>query len=257
MDKSIAIKNGLRNSFQSESPKMANRKCYGYISQENSLYINYAEAHIVSLIFERYLRGDSLVGIANLLNEKNIPSPSGDNWSMATIDKILSNEKYTGNVILQKTVIDNGRQIRNYAANQHIDLPNHHDAIITQEVFEAVQKEKAARSAYSPDLADIAIRHRHNSQNILNCLLKCAECGSSFRRITRYKDGNKIFVWRCANRVEHGKSVCKSSPTLYEATIKADLCRKLAISNFSENTIRLHVNNIQVHKSGALEVDCK
>lgn len=115
IQKSEAIKNGLRKGFQDGSSKMARRKCYGYaLSPNGELEINPDEAHVVSWIFEWYLAGDSLGKIAIGLEKQGIPSPTGKpRWSREAIDKLLSNEKYTGRVLLQKTVSTGAVQIKN------------------------------------------------------------------------------------------------------------------------------------------------
>ena len=98
IQKSEAIKNGLRKGFQNGSSKMAKRKCYGYtINSDGELEINPDEAKVVNWIFERYLAGDSLGKIAAGLERQGISSPTGrPRWNREAIDKLLSNEKYTG-----------------------------------------------------------------------------------------------------------------------------------------------------------------
>ena len=93
IQKSEAIKNGLRKGFQNGSSKMAKRKCYGYtINSDGELEINPDEAKVVSWIFERYLVGDSLGKIAAGLEEQGILSPTGKpRWNREAIDKLLSN----------------------------------------------------------------------------------------------------------------------------------------------------------------------
>ena len=93
IQKSEAIKNGLRKGFQDGSSKMAKRKCYGYtINSDGELEINPDEAKVVNWIFERYLAGDSLGKIAAGLERQGIPSPTGrPKWNREAIDKLLSN----------------------------------------------------------------------------------------------------------------------------------------------------------------------
>ena len=127
---------------------MADRTCYGYIKSDGDcLVINETEAEIVCWIFERYLSGDGLGKIAAGLAERNIFSPTGNQkWNRQAIDKLLSNEKYIGCILLQKTVTEDGQQIRNHGhANQYL-YQNSHPGIISQETFNAVQCEKLSRS---------------------------------------------------------------------------------------------------------------
>ena len=148
IQKSEAIKNGLRKGFQDGSSKMGKRKCYGYtINSDGELEINPDEAKVVNWIFERYLAGDSLGKIAAGLERQGIPSPTGrPKWNREAIDKLLSNEKYTGRVLLQKTVSTGAVQIENNGLMERYLYTGSHEAIISDEMFMAVQQEKLSRS---------------------------------------------------------------------------------------------------------------
>ena len=151
IQKSEAIKAGLRNGFQDGSSKMAKRKCYGYkLSPNGELKINPCEARIVKWMFERYLAGDSLGKIASGLEKQGILSPTGrSNWSREAIDKLLSNEKYAGQVLLQKTISTGAAQIENDGLMDRYLYTDTHEAIISDEMFRAVQEEKQKRSKTS------------------------------------------------------------------------------------------------------------
>ena len=127
---------------------MAKRVCYGYLQDENgNLIINEAEAEIVKWIFESYLSGYSLGRIANELYQKGIKSPTGrDKWNREAIDKLLSNEKYTGRVLLQKTIRTGRVQVKNEGEEWQYLYENAHAAIISDELFWSVQKVKASRA---------------------------------------------------------------------------------------------------------------
>ena len=148
IQKSEAIKNGLRKGFQDSSSKMAKRKCYGYdINPDGELTVNPDEAKVVCWIFERYLVGDSLGKIVAGLEKQSIPSPTGrSKWNREAIDKLLSNEKYTGQVLLQKTVSTGAVQIVNNGLMDRYLYTDTHEAIIPDEMFMAVQQEKFSRS---------------------------------------------------------------------------------------------------------------
>ncbi len=147
-EKSESIKAGLRQGFQNGSSKMAKRKCYGYtVSPDGGLVINSDEAQVVCWIFERCLAGDSLGKIAAGLEQQGIPSPTGrPRWSREAIDKLLSNEKYTGRVLLQKTISTGISQIENNGLMDRYLYTDDHEAIISDESFLAVQQEKQRRS---------------------------------------------------------------------------------------------------------------
>ena len=148
IQKSEAIKNSLRKGFQDGSSKMAKRKCYGYdINPDGELAMNSEEAQVVCWIFEQYLAGDSLGKIAAGLERQGIPSPTGrSKWNREAIDKLLSNEKYTGRVLLQKTVSTGAVQIENDGFMERYLYTGTHEAIISDEIFMAVQQEKLKRT---------------------------------------------------------------------------------------------------------------
>ena len=148
IQKSEAIKTGLRKGFQNGSSKMARRKCYGYeVGPNGELAVNPHEAWVVCWIFEQYLSGSSLGKIAASLEQKGILSPTGrPKWNREAIDKLLSNEKYTGRVLLQKTVSTGAVQIENDGLMDRYLYTGSHEAIISDEIFMAVQQEKLKRS---------------------------------------------------------------------------------------------------------------
>lgn len=171
------------------------RICYGYRRDGNGqITIDSGQGQIVKLIFEKYLGGYSLGRVQSFLRSINITSPSGkDAWTRAALDKILSNKSY---------------------------VPR----IISAEQFDVVQAEKQRRSnVQQENNQSFRKSTRYNSTNMLSGLLVCEECGANYRRITK-QDG--AIVWRCANRVEHGKRICRHSPTVSEASILEILSRQ-------------------------------
>ena len=146
--KSESIKAGLRKSFQDGSSKMAKRRCYGYnVDSHGDFIIDPAEAGVVQWIFKEYADGKSLGKIAAGLEEQGIPSPTGKpKWNREAIDKLLSNEKYTGCVLLQKTVSIGTVQIENDGLIDRYLYTGSHEAIISDQLFRVVQQEKQSRS---------------------------------------------------------------------------------------------------------------
>lgn len=159
IQKSEAIKAGLRKGFQDGNSKMARCKCYGYtINPDGELEINPDEAKVVRWMFERYLACDSLGKIAAGLERLGILSPTGKpRWNREAIDKLLSNEKYTGRVLLQKTISTGAAQIENDGLVDRYLYTDTHEAIIPAEMFEAVQMEKQKRSKTLKDTFDIVL----------------------------------------------------------------------------------------------------
>jgi site-specific DNA recombinase len=132
------IKWGIKQRAAQGTSKLYNRKCYGYYNDEDgNLVIDETEAKNVRLIYNLYLQGKSVLGIVKELERLGIKSPTGKGtWPKRTIDVMLSNEKYTGNVRL----LDNGKHSASYFSEDN------NPAIISKETFQAVQLEKQHRS---------------------------------------------------------------------------------------------------------------
>ena len=148
IQKSESIRAGLRKGFQDGTSKMAQRSCYGYdTGPDGELVINPDEAVVVRWIFERYLNGDSLGRIAAGLEEQGIPSPTGKpKWNREALNKLLSNEKYTGRVLLQKTISAGGSQVKNDGFMERYLYSDSHKAIVSDEMFRDVQQKKLQRT---------------------------------------------------------------------------------------------------------------
>ncbi len=132
------IKMGIKYRAAAGTSKLYDRKCYGYNHDEDGhLIIDEEKAKNVKLIYDLYLSGQSVVGIIKELEKRKIPSPTGKmRWCKRTIDVMLSNEKYTGDVELLKSS----------KSEVHYLASGNNPAIISKEVFEAVQMEKGQRS---------------------------------------------------------------------------------------------------------------
>lgn len=140
--KSKNIKFGIRESLKNPNSRLYNRCCYGYWSYDGKMIPKVLESEYVKDIFNYYKYGCSLYGIARKLEERGIPSPSGKKvWRTKTIENILKNEKYTGNVIV-KSVIKNPQT----GEEKYFKALHHHEGIISQELFDEVQKTFVKRS---------------------------------------------------------------------------------------------------------------
>lgn len=206
--------------------QLFDRLCYGYIkNSDNQVFIDEQQAQTIVFIFEQYLKGDSLAKIVEVLQQRNIPSPTGkEQWTRAAIDKLLSNIKYI-----------------------------HH--IIEPELFLKVQNAKISRS--NQELGEYGIQRkatRYNSQNVLSGLLVCADCGVNYSRITR--DSGEV-VWRCASRVEHGKEICKNSSTITEARVVSFICDILNLKDFNPQAVNEKLEQICVNRNGTMTPQLK
>lgn len=142
---------GLEKGMKDGTSKLYNRRCFGYRKNENGdLEICPEEAEIVRLIFNLYLQGGSILSIINELESKEILTPSGKKkWCNQTVVKILTNEKYMGNVLLKKTYTDgfpNRKRKKNSGEKHQYLAEQMHPEIISKEMFDAVQEERQRRS---------------------------------------------------------------------------------------------------------------
>ena len=139
------IRWGIKRSFQSGKSGYADFVCFGYKrGDDGKLAIDEPESKIVRTIFAMRADGSSLGAISDWLHENKIPSPTGkERWSRETVSKLLKNEKYMGDVMLQKTFVKDlfsRKQIRNDGELEKYLLQEHHPAIVNRELFYRVNK---------------------------------------------------------------------------------------------------------------------
>jgi len=148
MTKSEQIRIGLQKSFKNGKTARASIICYGYRTTPSGEFsVNPVEAQIVIFIFERFANGDSLGKISDTLARMGIDPPTGkETWSREAISNLLANEKYMGDVVLGKTHIVDGIQVKTHDANKQILMREHHSAIISYELSCIIQQEKRIRS---------------------------------------------------------------------------------------------------------------
>ncbi len=183
------------------------------------------EAETIRFIYDRFLAGDSLKGIAKLLEEKGIKSPTGKaEWQFSTIQSILSNERYKGDAIINKTYITDciSKKVRvNNGERPKYYVENSHPAIIDSATFGRVQEELARRSGKRKISRKAKTEQgKYSSKYALTELLVCGECKSAYRRCTWTASGKKKIVWRCINRIEYAKKYCHNSPSVEESVLQ-------------------------------------
>lgn len=140
----------IKKHLQDGTSEIYSRKCYGYQKDaKGDLIIESDEARVVQMIFSSYLEGYSILGIQKLLKDKGIPTSRGKEvWSKMAIEHILTNEKYMGNVIAMKTKTSDSperKRIINLDEDRYM-ISDFVPAIISAEMFEAVQEERQRRS---------------------------------------------------------------------------------------------------------------
>ena len=183
------------------------------------------EAETVRRIFEWYLAGKSVRDIRLALVAGGFRNAVGTtDWTTSNLRSILSNEKYCGDALLQKTFVKDcisKKSIPNTGQLPMYLIENHHEGIVSREKYDAVQAEMARRkAAKSPSKRASTGLAAYTSRYALSDRLVCGECGTLYRRCTWTRPDGKRVVWRCVSRLDYGKKYCHSSPTLDEAPLQ-------------------------------------
>lgn len=212
------------------------------------------ESKTVKLIYERYLMGDSLVGIAKRLEKMNILSPSGkEKWQSSTVRSILTNEKYKGDAIINKTYITDclSKKVKiNNGERPKYYVEDNHPAIIDAGAFGRVQEELARRASKNKvkQKGTKTEQGRYSSKYALTELLVCGECKTPYRRCTWTQNGAKKIVWRCINRLDYGKKYCHNSPSVEESTLQSAVMNAIMDTAMKKQDImkilKLHIGMV-------------
>ena len=183
------------------------------------------EAEVIKRIYHRYLDGCTLGQIKRELDEDNVPTAQGvEFWSPAIIHNILTNEKYIGDALLQKTYVTDciSKKVKkNQGERAMYYVENNHPAIISREMFDQVRNEMTRRSSKRKVLQKSGKTElgKYSGKYALTELLVCGECGFPYKRVTWARNGKKRIVWRCVSRLDFGTQYCHNSPTLDESKL--------------------------------------
>ena len=236
---------GITRRYENGNISINHKKFMGYTKDEDGeLIIVPEEAEIVRRIFRMYLEGSSILEITRALEKEKIKTATGkDKWHPGVIEKMLINEKYMGDALLQKTyTVDflTKKRVKNNGIVPQYYIEDNHEAIIPKELFYKVQEEKARRASLNKSAVTRKAnkakkeKSKFSSKYALTEILVCEECGHPYRRQVWSKYGQKSAVWRCENRLKNGtKATCKNSPTLKEEPLHNAIMT--AINNVVEN----------------------
>lgn len=207
---------GKRKSMADGKFSLAYKHFLGYEKGEDGLpRIVEKEARIVRDIYRMFLDGKTIRAIADCLTENGIPTPMGkEKWSVSTVKSILTNEKYKGDALLQKTYTADflTKNIRkNHGEVPQYYIKDSHPAIIDPETFDLVQKEIERRR---PN------RHKLHRGSPFTARIICGDCGGYYgRKVWHSSSQHRKYIWRCNQKYE-AETAC-STPNLDESTIKA------------------------------------
>lgn len=201
------------------------------------------EAELVRQIFDDYLSGMGFLAI-----EKKLRS-QGVKFTKSAISKLLRNEKYVGDMRLQKTfTLDHisKKKIKNTGQLAQFYVHNSHEAIITKNKFEKVQAEIASRSKR------FNAKHQQNKTYPFTGMIHCEMCGANYRRkITAAGSKYEKPVWICSTYNTYGKADC-GSQQIPEAILEAKVAEVLNLEEFDCDFMKLKIAQIRVPKHNRL-----
>ena len=189
--------------------------------EDGHLIVKPDEAKVVKRIYREYLEGASLQQIAKGLETDGILTGAGKKkWRLETLHKILRNEKYIGDALLQKTyTVDflNKKRVQNKGIVPQYYVENSHEAIIPRDIFMRVQEEMVRRANLHS--GEKRKKRVYSSKYALSSIVCCSKCGDIYRRIAWNNRGKRSTVWRCCTRVDFGPGKC-DAPTISEAELQ-------------------------------------
>ena len=224
-------------------------RLYAYRKDEDGkLQIIPEKAEVVREIYRRYMAGASLRNLKDWLEENQIKTVLGKpKWTLTSIKGILTNEKYCGDVLLQKTFradVISKKVIKNVGQMAQYYMPDHHEAIVSREQYNAVKAEMARRSALrSPSKMAVTGRSCYTSKYALSDRLVCGECGTLYRRCTWTSLGRKYPVWRCTSRLNYGTKYCHDSPSIKEEPLQAAILAAINSAMSDKPVLLDHIKN--------------
>ena len=234
---------------------------YGYLKDPNNKYkfiIDEESSKVVTKIFDMFLSGSKITDIVKYLNKKNILPPGlykiknnisnykrtddMNNWTTATVNRILKNRVYTGDLIQNKTSRINYRihKIKNIDENEWIITYNHHEPIIDKEKFDKVQKILERKKGY------------YRSNDIFAGYLKCADCGNS---MTLRKAKDKEYYY-CTSYVRNGKCTNHSirKDKLYDIVLDTIRIKYKDISEINLNVLLDLIDYIKINDNKTIDI---
>ena len=192
------VKMGLQFRYQNGQVQVNHNHFLGYTKDdEGNLIIDHEQAETVKRIYREYLEGYSMEKIARGLEADGVLTGAGKT------NKILRNEKYIGDALLQKTYTTdflNKTRVKNNGIVPQYYVEGNHEAIIPKEIFLRVQEELVRRRIIKTSAN--GKKRGYSCKHCFAQIVICGDCGEMFRRIHWNNRGCKSVVWRCISRLE-------------------------------------------------------
>ena len=237
------IKWRIRNDFKKGKLRMSLQRFYGYKrTADGGFEIVEEEAEIIRYMANRYLEGLGYEKIARELNENGIEPPKGTEWNRNSVKRMLTNEKYVGDLLLQKSfTIDhiNKKQIENRGQLPQYYVEDNHEGILSRQIYNDIQSERAKRAKENKGKTPAGVYP-------FSKMIRCEKCGKNYiRKIGNSSSKYRQPIWNCSTYLNKGKSVChaKQIPEdiLYQIT-----CEVMGISKFDEQIFKDKIKEMSV-----------
>ena len=232
----------IRKAF--ENGELVNlRFLFGYNITASGIQVNEREAAIVREIFTRFNGGESLNSISRDLNGRGCERTFGGTWCADRIRNLLSNEKYTGNALLQKQYRKN--HIDKKLVPNRGELPMYyvtgsHEPIIDQAAFDTAQ-------VRLNELSRQAEKREKPTRSTFSGLIRCGLCGSTYKRVTCR---GKHF-WNCTTFQTKGKAECPAKKIPAE-TLESLTCEVLGTEVLDPDMVRSKITMIRAEKNNGV-----
>lgn len=199
--------------------------CYGFDwnKETQELEINEEQAEVVRMIFNWYINGKGVFIISKELNELGIKTAKGRKWTHTTVRGLINNEKYVGDLKSQKYFVENPITHKTRVNRGEKDIyvvKNHHDPIITREVWEKAcelteKRKRPMKDGKPTDYTKYSLRYPFSSKIV------CGYCGAIFsRKMGRARqDGTKATYWSC-QRKQNSRFDCDDSKFIRENVLE-------------------------------------
>lgn len=226
---------GQRKAFSDGKVHLGYKNFLGYEKgPDGKPKIVEAEANIIKLIYKLFLEGDTFQMIAHKLTALEIKSPAGKSkWSPSTIMSILTNEKYKGDALLQKTFTVDFLQHKTKVNEGEVPqyyVENSHPAIINPFEWDSVQIELERRRKCGKN---------YSGKSEFANKIVCADCGGFYgKKVWHSNTPQRKEIWQCNQKFTKGKVKCKT-PTFTIEQIRNSFIEAFnKFSQFKEETIK-------------------
>lgn len=237
----------IRNDYK-EGKSSTCIRIYGYEYKNGRLNVIPEEAEIVRMVFSNYLDGMGRNAIMKKLTRLGVPTKNGGRWSESTVGSILRNEKYIGDMLLQKGYVPD--HLTKRIVPNRGELPMYyaegtHEAIVDKGMFEAVQAEIVRRAALSQ-------HSEAKTFSEFSGMIHCARCGANFcKKINGSGTKYAKVTWACRTFTYQGRHEC-AAKRIPDNILKTKCAEALGLAEYDAESFKANVAAITVPDDGVL-----